>query len=69
MRENALQAVREGGQAETNLAAAARRDAETRAAKAEAEVAGLRQEVADAEDRVEEAVQQARRTQEAAQKR
>ena len=69
MRENALQAVREGGQAETNLAAAACKDAEARAAKAEAEVAGLRQEVAEAEDRVEEALQQARRTQEASQKR
>jgi hypothetical protein len=69
MRENALQAVREGGQAETNLAAAARKEAEARAARAEEEVTRLRLEVAEAEERVEEALQQSRRAQEAAQKR
>ena len=68
-RENAVQAVREGSQAEKGMLAAACRDAEARASRAEEALAEARSDLRQAEDRVETALQEGRRKQEAAQKR
>ena len=68
-RDNAVQAIREGSKAETNMAATARRDAEARAARAEEALAESRSDLKQAEERVETALQEGRRKQEAAQQR
>ena len=68
-RKNALQAVREGSQAETSMAAAARKKAEAAAAAASEAAEQLRINLAAAEERVEAALQEGRRKQEASQQR
>ena len=67
--DNALQAIREGSQAEKGMLAAACKQAEARALRAEEALAEVRSELRQAEDRVETALQEGRRKQEAAQKR
>ena len=68
-RENALQAIREGSQAEKGMIVEACKAAESRASRAEETLAEVRSELRQAEDRVETALQEGRRKQEAAQKR
>ena len=68
-RDNALQAIREGSQAEKGMIAAARKEAEARASRAEEALAEVQSDLRQAEDRVETALQEGRRKQEAAQKR
>ena len=68
-KENAVQAIRDGSKAEISMAAAACKEAELRAGRAEEALAQVTAELRQAEERVETALQESRRKQEAAQKR
>lgn len=68
-RDNAVQAIRDGSKAEVNMAATACREAELRASRAEETLSRVKSDLRQAEERVETALQESRRKQEAAQQR